>query len=221
MKTIKRKVILSIFILVALFSFSYSQVLADEVENKLQDKVIQDVHKSWTINFKSSIDFNTVKNSIVVTDKNDNTNKNISIVTGNSDNSVILNSPSEGYKLGHTYEIRIDKNIAKSKSGTNLKRTTIMNFTVQNSSSTKFKVEVSQLLPNFKRLTLNTVSNPNIKKFKIEGNDKLCCIGEKSTFLINESTIKIYFYSDDGNNLIGTGVLDVSSSNENIGIDIQ
>lgn len=215
MKTIKRKIVLSIFMMITMLCISCLPVLAVDTDNKIADKVITDIHKSWTINFKSSIDFSTVKSSVKVKDTSDSTYANVTIAQGNDDSSIIVNAPSEGYKLGHTYEIRVDKSIAKSKKGVNLKRTAVMNFTVESSNAANFKVEVSPILPSFKRITLSSMNNTSVKKFKVEDGE-LCNLGESSISITSSKSINVYFYADDGVTLLGKGVLDISKSNNNV-----
>ena len=48
-------------------------------------------------------------------------------VAGDDDNSIKINPPSQGYKVGHSYQISVDKNI-KSQKGKNLNKSGINEF---------------------------------------------------------------------------------------------
>lgn len=212
MRNIKRKIILSLLTMFMLIGFSFSVVLADDAENRIADKMVTDTHKNWTATFKAPINFDTIKNSIKVKDTSDNSYASVTVVQGGDDKSIVINAPSEGYKLGHTYEIRVDKSIAKSKKGVYLKRTGLMNFTVASSNSANFKVEVSPLLPSFKRITLISVNNEDVKKFKLGNDGSICSLGKPSILMTSSKSTDVYFYADDGVTLLGKGALDISNS---------
>lgn len=244
MENLRKKTLSTLVMFAVCFFFFNTVALADDTDKIIAGKTINNTRKTWTIKFNSAVDFQTVKNSIKLTDKNNNSLIYVSVTQGQDENSVIVSAPLQGYKVGHTYELKVDKDLVKSKKGDSLKRTAVMDFTVAegngdtasgndnttggnsdttngNTASVKVEVPVIEMLSSVKRITLNSTGNKDIKKFKIEGTDKVFNLGESGTFMIGTSNTTIYFYKEDGTTLVGKGTLDVSKSNNNVSVIIK
>lgn len=191
--------------------------------NVINDKVISDTHKIWTVKFNTSIDINSFSNSVQIKDLTDGTIQQVSVVVGDKDNSIKVNPPSQGYKTGHNYQISVDKNI-KSISNKNLKRAGLMNFKVMDVNTGNYtadiKVVVSPFLPILKQITLNSVNLDDVKKIRVEGSDKVLNVGESAVSVINGNSTTIYFYGGDGTTVIAKGTLDVTRSMDNVTIKL-
>lgn len=200
-------------------------VSADEYTNQINDKVISNINKSWVIRFNSSIDSNSLSsNSVQIKDLSDGSSLPAVVTLGSDDHSAKINAPAQGYKLGHDYQITVDQNI-KSSSGRSLKRKALMKFNVIDLSNSNYSATVdvvtSSVLPVLKQIMVNTTDIPQIKKFKIEGNDKIYSIEDKAVTALNGNTATIYFYGIDGVTVIGKGTVDVSKSNNDTKVTIK
>lgn len=115
-----------ILLFTLLLSFHHHSVKANtlNVENI-------DSHKIWTITFNNEVILNDLtKQEISVTDSDGN-NVSVDLKLANNNNSIKIIPPTEGYKLGEYYTIRVGKNI-KSKAKNGLKDDVIYNFNTEN-----------------------------------------------------------------------------------------
>lgn len=196
---------------------------SDNNVNKMSDKTISDIHKIWTIRFNSSIDANSFSSGIQVKDLTDGITQQTSSVIGDDDSSIKINPPSQGYKVGHSYEISVDKNI-KSKKGNNLNRSGLMSFKVIDVNSGNYtasvKVVVSPVLSALKQIVINSLNLTDVKTIKVSGSDRVFNMGETIVSATNQNTITLYFYSGDGKTIIAKGTVDVSQSRDNVTIKL-
>lgn len=202
---------------------SVGSVNEDSNVKVIQQKVTMDSSKAWNINFNSEIDINTVKDRIQVNEVNNNVLGSSVAVTVTPSNvySVKINPPSGGYKKGQTYQITIRKG-AKSKDGKYLVKDNNMRFSIQGENTAMAKVEISPVLSMFKAITICDTTRKDIKKYKIEGNDKLFNIGETSLNVIdNKNSVQVYFYGDDGVNQLGKTSLSISDNSYDVSLQIQ
>ena len=205
------------FIFIAFNSFGV--LAADDSDvNKINDKTITDVNKVWTIKFKDSVDLNSLANNIQVKDLTTNNILSVSTTIDDDDSYVKINPPSQGYTAGHDYQITITKDV-KSKTGINLKRSSVMNFKVIDVTNGNYTVAAnvvaSPFLPMLKQINISSTNLPNAKKFKIEEGNKMVDIGSAIPAFVGNNSTTVYYYSDNGD-LLGKSVLDVSQSNNNI-----
>lgn len=207
-------------------STNYNTVYAanSQTEDKvITQKITTDTNKAWTINFNTEIDFNSVKDSIQVNKvSNGQLGTTVPVtVFQRTKSSIIVTPPSGGYEKGQMYQITVKKG-AKATTKKGLYRNNIMKFSVTSDNAAIGKVEVSPVVKAFKLITVNATSRSDIKKYKIEGNEKLFNIGETSlNVLENKSSVKVYFYGDDRYTLLGSATLDVSKSTSDIQFQIK
>ncbi|WML35449.1 hypothetical protein [Clostridium sp. OS1-26] len=192
--------------------------------NRINDKIITNTYKNWIIRFNSAVDTNYLSGVVQVKDITDGTVQQVTVLPSDDVNTIKINAPSQGYKLEHNYEILVDKSI-RSRTGKNPNRKAVMNFTVMDLSKSNYSaninVVVSPIIPALKQIAINTTDLPQIKKFKIDGNDKVFAIDDKAVSAINASSATIYFYGSDGITVIGKGTLDVSQSRNNLSVKIN
>lgn len=192
--------------------------------NQINDKVITNTRKNWIIRFNTGVDTSYLSGIVQIRDTTDGTVQQVTVSPTDDIHKVKINAPSQGYKVDHNYEISVDKTM-RSLTGKNLNRKTIMNFKVMDLSKSSYSanvnVVVSPVLPVLKQIAINTTNFPQIKKFKIDGNDKVFSIDDKAVSAINTSSATIYFYGIDGTTVIGKGTLDVSQSRSNLSIRIN
>ncbi|KZL94128.1 hypothetical protein [Clostridium magnum] len=207
-------------------SINYNTVYAasSQTEDKvITQKITTDTNKAWTINFNTEIDFNSVKDSIQVNKvSNGQLGTTVPVtVFQRTKSSIIVTPPSGGYEKGQMYQITVKKG-AKATTKKGLYRNNIMKFSVTSDNAAIGKVEVSPVVKAFKLITVNATSRSDIKKYKIEGNEKLFNIGETSlNVLENKSSVKVYFYGDDRYTLLGSATVDVSKSASDIQFQIK
>jgi len=212
-----------ILICAVIYSISYGifSVSAEEDVNDMGNRVISNVNKIWTVKFKSPVDMDSLNNSVGIKDITDGGDVDISISAGDDENSASINPPSGGYKLSHNYKLTINKN-AKSKSGQNLPKSAVLNFSVaskdNNGYTASANVTVSPVLPIFKQISIST-DLPSAVKYKIEGNSNLFDVGSNMVLFASQDTVKVYLY-DNKQNLLGTSTLDVSTTKDNITTNI-
>lgn len=200
-----------------------SYVNEDSNVKVIQQKVTMDLNKVWTISFNSEIDFNSVKDRVQVNEVNNNVLGSSVAVTVAANNiySLKINPPSGGYRKGETYQITIKKG-AESKDGKYLVKDNTMRFSIQGENTAIAKVDISPVLSMFKAITICDTTRQDIKKYKIEGNDKLFNVGETSLNVIdNKSSVQVYFYGNDGATQLGTTTLNVNSNSNGVPIQIQ
>jgi hypothetical protein len=134
-KLSKTNKILIMLIFLCTFCLSTS-VLADGNSNIniLKDKTISDIHKVWIINFNQPIDVDSFANVIQIKDLTDGTIYQMIPVIGDTEDSIKINYPGQGYTVGHSYQLLITN--IKSQDCKNLNMTTLMNFDVVAANST-------------------------------------------------------------------------------------
>ena len=220
-KVIKRVALILTFVMIFCVSYSTLSVSAEEDFKDMGTKVISDVNKIWTVKFSTSVDINSLNNNVNIQDITDGSTVNVSVSAGDDDDSVKVNPPSGGYKLSHNYKLTIGKN-AKSKKGASLPKSAVLKFGLDSKDNNRYtasaNVVVSPVLPIFKQITVST-NAPSASKYKIEGNDKLFDIGSTNVSVASQNIVKISLYDNKGN-LLGTSILDVSSTKNNISMNI-
>lgn len=223
MKKFKKYILGILAIFVCIF-FNSNMVLADSTDVKdMGSKTITDTKKVWTVSFKKAVDISSVSNNIKISDITSGTNFTPTVSQGDDEYSIKVNPASGGYVVGHEYQLILNKDI-KSQEGENLPKDVLLTFYVVSGSDKNYDVSanviVSPFLSMLKKVTLSSEDLPQDAKYKIEGTNKLFNIGDTAIFVGNESTVNVYFYNSDGATEIGTGVLDVSSTNSNVDIEI-
>ncbi|WP_027626174.1 Ig-like domain-containing protein [Clostridium lundense] len=205
--------------------------------SKLSSKEVSK-DKIWMIRFNIKLDSNTINNSVIVKDLSGN-KINIKLKLSDDGKTILVYPPVNNYDINKEYILYVEDNI-KSVNSRKLKSGAIVNFFVKDNTSSSgsssgssnggsstssinaiAKVEVSPVMKNFKVINIKSSNNSNIKKFKIEGNNNLFDIGKAALSIVNDDKVTIYFYGEDGNNLIGKGTLDVSRTADNLDIKIQ
>lgn len=191
--------------------------------NKFNDKTISNTNKAWNIKFNAKVDISSVKNSIHMKDLTDNSNLSIIPVLDSDESVVKVNAPSQGYEVGHEYQIIIDKD-AKSQKGRTHKKTAVMNFKVIDVSGGNYtasaKVLTSSILPKLKQITISSINLPEVKKFKVDGSAGILDIGKTNVAVIPGNTANVYFYGQDGSTVIAEGTINVANSNNNLTIKL-
>lgn len=77
----------------------------------------------------------------------------------------------------------------------------------------KAKVEIGSGLNLLKKITVSTVTIPDVHYYKIAGSNYIKPVGTPIQATISDNSTQIYFYADStGNSLVATGDLEVSSS---------
>ncbi|MBV7272225.1 hydrolase [Clostridiaceae bacterium UIB06] len=215
MKNLKKYALVALAILICL-SFAPNMAFASDSDTKdMGSKVITDTNKAWTIRFKSEIDISTFSNSVQINDLTTGSTFTPAVTEGNNTYSIKISAPSGGYVVGHSYQLVLNKGV-KSKKGEVLPKKTVLSFSVKakdnNSYSANAKVvTLTPYLPTLKQITINSSNLPSGTKYKVEGNNNLCNLGENVVSLIVGSNADVYFYSSDGITQIGTALLNVSS----------
>lgn len=223
MEKFKKYALVTLAIFICL-SFSSNMVLALDIDTKdMGSKTITETNKVWIISFKSEVDVSSLSNNVQVKDITTGNIFTPTVSDGNNIFSVKINAPSGGYVAGHKYQLILNKGI-KSKKGNVLPKTTILTFSIGAKDGSSYdasaNVVVSPVFAALKQITLTSTNLPSDTKFQIEGNNKVFNIGDTTVSMVGGSTVNVYFYSSDGTTQIGTAVLDVSSTNNNINIKI-
>ncbi|GAA0726886.1 hypothetical protein GCM10008905_23830 [Clostridium malenominatum] len=193
-----------------------------EITKEINAKVTTDVNKIWTIRFNSEVDFYSVRDRIRVNEVyNNSTSSSVPVSIEESGRmSVKINPPSGGYKKGQNYQITINKG-AKGRDGKFLTKDNIMRFSIQGDNTAMAKVEVSPVLDMFKVINITGTTRPDIKKYKVEGNDYIFNLGEPSVNVIKDkSSVQVYFYGSDGTKIIGKATLSISNNSYDVPLDI-
>ncbi|WP_027626173.1 hypothetical protein [Clostridium lundense] len=206
----------SVFLLafMIIFSTMSSNALAVDDSKNLGLKNITDPNYVWSVDFNSSGDLDSIKNSIGVRELNgDSLGKLVKVEVKPSDNDETFKimPPAGGYELGKSYRITVGKG-AKSKNNQNIKRDVLLDFKVTQEIKLDVNVLVSPYLSMLKQITVDC-KVANVKMFKIEGNNNLFSIEKEAVTLFGGDTAKISFY-DDNRNLLGESTVDVSKSNK-------
>ncbi|NMM61463.1 Ig-like domain-containing protein [Clostridium sp. P21] len=225
-KQVKKYSVIALTMFVFLAFNSISVFAADDSVLSLGTRTITDVNKTWTVTFSSPIDFSSVLGNIQIKDVTSGNNLSITPMQGDSKAIVKVDAPSGGYILGHTYQVTVNKNI-KLLSGNSLARTTTLNFIVTskaNSTSSGYaisaNVTVSPAISIFKQITITSTNLPDAAKCKIEGNNNLVDIGKSIFLVVPGNTVKVYIYDSKGN-VIGTADLDVSTTKNNMSLNLK
>ncbi|WP_027626171.1 hypothetical protein [Clostridium lundense] len=213
--------------------FSCSMAIAAEDNNikQFDEKNITDVNKIWTVVFKDSIDTKSVSGNVHVKDLTGGLYMEVRVQQGNTDNSIIILPPKDGYVKGHSYEIYINKNV-KSKKNINLKKDVLMKFNVKNEGESgsgsgsgsgngsvsgynaKINVIVGEApFTMFKKITVGNVNLNEVKKFKVEDGEQIANIGTHVIVNTAKDTLKVYFYND-GDKVIGESTINVDKNND-------
>lgn len=239
----KKKIFLAVTALVfILSSFTISAAAESDISSRFADKIISDANKIWTVKFNDSVDFNTVKDNISVEDLNKSKLK-ISVIPGTDSRQISILPPSGGYDKNQTYSIIIGSNL-KSENGKLLGKDVTMDFKVSDNAAAggggggggggtgsgnenptpNYKIHanvlVSPVFPMLKKITVST-ELPNVTKYQIEGNNNLFNIGQTGVSIVSQdqNTVRVYL-CDDNKILLGTSTLDVSSTKNDISMDI-
>jgi len=230
MKHKAKKTRVAIVVLCLCMILTSSIVFAGDVDVKqISDKSTNDTNKVWTVSFTGNIDFDSVKNSIQVKDKTDGSKVDVTITKGDDEASVKINPPSQGYTKSHNYEIKIDKNIAKSKTLVSLNKTALMNFTVSGSDTAtntttdnytaSANIVVAPAFPVLKQITVKSTTIPNAKKYKVNENPNMFNIGAAMVVGVAENATTVSFYDANGNKL-GEATLNVDKSLNNMTLQV-
>lgn len=227
-KLISALVVSMICIPTAVFAYNYnndskevaqSKAIAANTEeiNNISSKTISDIHKEWIVRLNSAVDVNSLLNSVEVRDLTDGSKIVVTVEKGDDSSSIKIVPPSNGYTIGHSYQVTVNKKL-RSKKGKNLKRTGLMQFKVVDIESGNYtaaaKVSVGTAPLNMiKQITITSSNFSDVKKVKIEGNNKVYKIGETIPVFTKESSATVYFYGSDGETVISEATLDVSKSN--------
>lgn len=222
MKKFKKYILITLTIFICM-CFNSNIILASDTVKDMGSKTITDVNKVWTVSFKAEVDIISLSGNVQITDVTTGSTFTPSISQGNDNYTIKINPPSSGYTKGHEYKLILNKFI-KSQKGNNLPQTTIMTFSIEDNDSVSYDVSadvvVSPYLSVFKQITLTSQQLPEGTKFKVEGNDNIFNIGDTVRSIIGTSTVDIHFYSSDGNTEIGTGTLDVSTTNDSLNMEV-
>ncbi|QXE20255.1 Ig-like domain-containing protein [Clostridium sp. 001] len=241
-KVIKRAALILSFVMICCISYGSLSVSAADFKD-MGTKTISDVNKVWTVKFGEPVDINSLNNNIKLQDITNGSTVSVSVSAGTDENSAKINPPSGGYKLSHNYKLTIDKNI-KSKKGRHLSQPAVLNFSLasnnssintggnssnnsggnssnnnggngsnNNSYTASANVEVSPSVP-LRKITVST-NLPNVTKYKIEENNNFFAINSSTITFVSKNTLQIYLYDNSGK-LLGTSTLDVSSTKNNI-----
>ncbi|MCT8976116.1 Ig-like domain-containing protein [Clostridium sp. CX1] len=190
---------------------SIAAIQTNTDEKVIVQKATTNTNKAWTVTFNSEVDYNEIKNVLQVNEVNNGQLGSVVPVTilPLTNSSMKIIPPSGGYKKGQFYQITVKKGV-KSKKGKTMIKNNVMKFSVNGENTAIGKVEISPVLSMFKVVTINATTRPDIKKYKIEGNDNLFNIGEASINIIeNKSSVQVYLYGNDGTTLLGKTSLDV------------
>lgn len=87
--------------------------------------------KPWTVKFNLELDKSTVNSKNIYVMKQNGGTINATVLPGEDANTIIVCPPTGGYIPGSKYILEVSTNV-KSKSGKNLSKATIMNFTTSN-----------------------------------------------------------------------------------------
>ncbi|AWI03700.1 hypothetical protein [Clostridium drakei] len=219
----KKCIFIALFMLISLTFSSISVSANDDSVLNLGTRTITDVNKTWTITFNNDINFNSVLGNVQIKDITSDKNLYITPIQGESKSVVKVKAPSEGYVVGHNYQITISKNI-KLVNGAFLSRTTALNFIVAPKGNSAYTVSasvvVSPLIDAFKQITIISTNIPNASKYKIEGNNNLFDIGKPMVSLVGGNTVKVYICDSVGS-VLGTTNMDVSTSKSNMNLNLQ
>lgn len=90
--------------------------------------------------------------------------------------------------------------------------------TTNNSYTASANVEVSSLTSTMKKITIST-NLPNVTKYKIEQNNNYYTINSSIIMFASKNTLQVYLY-DSNDKLLGTSTLDVSSTKNNISMNV-
>lgn len=190
---------------------SIAAIQTNTDEKVIVQKATTNTNKAWTVTFNSEVDYNEIKDVLQVNEVNNGQLGSAVPVTilPLTNSSMKIIPPSGGYKKGQFYQVTIRKG-AKSKKGKTMIKNNVMKFSVNGENTAIGKVEISPVLSMFKVITISATTRPDIKKYKIEGNDNLFNIGEVSINIIeNKSSVQVYLYGNDGTTLLGKTSLDV------------
>lgn len=222
MKKFKKYILITLTIFICM-CFNSNIILASDTVKNVGNKTITDTNKVWTVSFKAEVDMNSLLNNVQIKDITTGSTFTPSVSQGEDNYTVKINPPSSGYTRGHEYQLILDKSI-KSKKGDSLPKTTVLTFSVEDKDSVSYDVSadvvVSPYLSMFKQITLTSQELPEGTKFKVEGNDNIFSIGDTARSIIGTSIVDIHFYSSDGNTEIGTGTLNVSSTNKSLSMEV-
>lgn len=202
---------------------SSGALAADDSVISLGTRTINETNKMWKITFNGDVDFNSIKGNIKIKDVT--TGKDISITPVQDENKSIVkvNAPSEGYSVGHNYQIVVNKNIRLSN-GSFLPKTTVLNFIIVSKGNVSYTVSasvlVSPVISAFKQINIISANLPGAAKYKIEGNSKLFDIGKPMVSLVGGNTVKVYICDSTGN-VLGTTNMDVSTNKSNMSLNLQ
>ncbi|AGY77301.1 Ig-like domain-containing protein [Clostridium autoethanogenum] len=242
---IKRAALILSFVMICCISYGSSSVSAADFKD-MGTKTISDVNKVWTVKFGEPVDINSLNSNIKLQDITNGSTVSVSVSAGTDENSAKINPPSGGYKLSHNYKLTIDKSI-KSKKGRHLSQPAVLNFTLasnssnsggnsssnsggnsssnnsggNNSNSNSYTASANvQVYPSiaFRKITVST-NLPNVTKYKIEENNNSFAINSSTITLVSKNTLQVYLYDNSGK-LLGTSTLDVSSTKNNIIMNI-
>lgn len=221
-KVIRKAALILVFVVICCVSYGTLDVSAAEDFYDMGNKTISDVNKVWTLKFSTPIVISSLNNNVVIQDITDGSTVNVNISGGNDENSVKVNPPSGGYKISHNYKLTVDKSI-KSKNGVSLSKPAVLRFSLTSKESSSYNasanVIVSPVVSIFKQITVSSTSLPSGSKYKIDGNNNLLDFGSSTILVTSQSTVKVSIYDNRGN-LLGTSTLDVSSTKNNVSMNV-
>lgn len=170
--------------------------------------------KVWTISFNQNVDAASLSagyvyvkdssgNSIAVSTKVDPTNPKQIIVT-----------PKTSYDLGKTYILTVSKALENEK-GSTLSDDVNLQFTIKRQlvDSADFKVQTNSAI-GVSIISINSVTSPDIKKFKVEGEDEAdgeVNIGDEAYVIGKYQNVNVYFYDENGNQ-VGNSLINIEKS---------
>jgi hypothetical protein len=219
-KVIKTAVLILAFVMICCVSYG-SRVSATEDFNDMGNRAISDVNKVWTLEFRTPVDVTSLNSSVNMQDLTDGSTVNISVSAGDDENSAKINPPSGGYKMSHNYKLSIDKT-TKSKKGESLPKYVTLSFSLTSKDNNSYNALANVVVSPFstiKQINVSSTNLPSALKYKIEGNINVVDIGKTIPSILPYDTVKVYLYDSKGN-LLGTAVVDVSSTRNNISMNI-
>lgn len=124
---IKLKAFLAAFFaLLITFSLNCKTIFAEEISNVNYKKVNVDFNKQWTVHFNFELSKNCINNDSFTVIDNNNQTIDTKVALGEDRKSVIIQPPSEGYKVGKEYYLKISN--VYSTNNQKLNGTKVMKF---------------------------------------------------------------------------------------------
>lgn len=206
------KISFSIFLSLVILLFSRQPVYADIIANS-RSGVLPD--KTWTITFSNKVNYDYVNSRyITVFDELGNTVDMNLRVNPLNEKQVIVKPKSGKYDLGEMYTLVVNKDFCDEK-GNKIKQNYRMTFSIKKQliDTADFKVQVNRDM-GMAVISLNSISSPDIKKFKFESQDDpeaIEEIGDEAYILGKIQNVSVYFYDSDGKE-VGSSLVNIEKA---------